>query len=77
MVSYFPGILTDVQDTFGANDAMMGLLQTSFIVSYMVFAPFFGYVGDRYSRKVIMAGGVFVWVVFTLIGTNNGCLKKN
>ena len=65
------GILTDVQDNFGASDAMMGLLQTSFSFSYMVFAPFFGYVGDRYSRKVIMAGGVFVWVVFTLIGTNN------
>ena len=48
---------------------MMGLLQTAFIVSYMVFAPLFGYLGDRYSRRAIMAAGVFLWSVFTLIGS--------
>ena len=47
----------------------MGLLQTAFIVSFMVFAPLFGYLGDRYSRKAIMAAGVFLWSVFTLIGS--------
>jgi hypothetical protein len=25
--------------------------------------------GDRYSRKAIMAGGVFLWAIFTLIGS--------
>ena len=54
---------------FGANNAMMGLLQTAFIVSYMIFAPLFGYLGDRYSRKAIMAAGVFLWSIFTLIGS--------
>jgi len=63
------GILTDIQKEFNANDAMMGLLQTAFIVSYMVFAPLFGYLGDRYSRKAIMAAGVFIWSIFTLIGS--------
>ena len=47
----------------------MGLLQTAFIASFMVFAPLFGYLGDRYSRKAIMAAGVFLWSVFTLIGS--------
>lgn len=63
------GILTDIQHEFNANDAMMGLLQTAFIVSYMFFAPLFGYLGDRYSRKAIMAAGVFLWSIFTLIGS--------
>ena len=48
---------------------MAGILQTAFIVSYMLFAPLFGYLGDRYSRKAIMAGGVFLWSIFTLIGS--------
>jgi len=63
------GILTPIQKEFGANNAMMGLLQTAFILSYMVFAPLFGYLGDRYSRRNIMAFGVFLWSIFTLIGS--------
>ena len=65
----FPGILEDVKREFNASDAMAGILQTAFIVSYMLFAPLFGYLGDRYSRKAIMAGGVFLWSIFTLIGS--------
>jgi len=63
------GILEDVKKEFNASDAMAGILQTAFIVSYMLFAPLFGYLGDRYSRKAIMAGGVFLWSIFTLIGS--------
>jgi len=63
------GILDDVKKEFNANNAMGGLLQTAFIVSYMIFAPLFGYLGDRYSRKAIMAAGVFLWSIFTLIGS--------
>jgi len=63
------GILEQIKDEFGANNAMGGLLQTAFIVSYMLFAPLFGYLGDRYSRKAIMAFGVFLWAIFTLVGS--------
>jgi len=63
------GILEDIKEEFNANNAMGGLLQTAFIVSYMIFAPLFGYLGDRYSRKAIMAAGVFLWSIFTLIGS--------
>ena len=66
---YVAGILDDIKKDFNANNAMMGLLQTAFIASFMVFAPLFGYLGDRYSRKAIMAAGVFLWSVFTLIGS--------
>jgi hypothetical protein len=42
---FVSGILDKIQKEFNANDAMMGLLQTAFIVSYMFFAPLFGYLG--------------------------------
>ena len=35
----------------------------------MIFAPIFGYTGDRHSRKLIMAFGVFLWTVFTIVGS--------
>ena len=65
----FSGILTQIQDHFGVNDSMAGLLQTVFIISYMIFAPLFGFLGDRYSRKWIMAMGVFLWSLTTLLGS--------
>ncbi|XP_037077335.1 protein spinster-like isoform X2 [Pollicipes pollicipes] len=63
------GILTDIQTHFDVNDSMAGLLQTVFIISYMIFAPLFGFLGDRYSRKWIMALGVFIWSLTTLLGS--------
>ena len=45
------GILTDIQCDFNIGDTEGGLLQTAFIASYMICAPIFGYLGDRYSRR--------------------------
>lgn len=39
----------------------MGLLATAFMVSYMVAAPFFGWLSDRVRRWAIVAIGVIVW----------------
>ncbi|KRZ06875.1 Protein spinster -like protein 1 [Trichinella zimbabwensis] len=55
------GVLTEVQEFYNIGDWEAGLLQTVFISFYMVFAPTFGYFGDRYSRKKIMICGVVVW----------------
>ncbi|CAG0896997.1 unnamed protein product [Darwinula stevensoni] len=63
------GILLDIQKAFNVGDVGGGLLQTLFIVSYMIFAPVFGYLGDRYNRKWLMAFGVFLWGVTTLVGS--------
>ena len=56
---------------FGANidDTEGGLLQTSFIISFMLFSPIFGYLGDRCTRKYIMAIGIFLWSAFVLAGS--------
>lgn len=63
------GVLTDIQDSFGIKDDQGGLLQTVFILSYMIFAPIFGYLGDRFSRKAIMAFGITLWGATTLLGS--------
>ena len=52
-----------VDDTYG------GLLQTAFIVSYMLLSPIFGYLGDRYTRKYIIAFGILLWSAFTFVGS--------
>lgn len=60
------GVLQDVQSYYGINDSQAGLLQISFIVSYMTLSPVFGYLGDRYNRKNLMAIGILIWSFFTL-----------
>ena len=47
------GVLDLVKQEFDANDARAGILQTAFIISYMLFAPVFGYLGNWYSRKYL------------------------
>lgn len=66
---FFSAILTELSTDFGIKEGSMGFLQTVFIISYMIFAPLFGYLGDRYNRKIIMAGGVFLWCLTTFIGS--------
>ncbi len=38
-----------------------GLLTTAFLVSYMLMAPLFGWLADRCSRWLLIAGSVAVW----------------
>ncbi|XP_055849846.1 protein spinster isoform X1 [Episyrphus balteatus] len=63
------GVLTDIQSDFKIGDDDGGLLQTAFVLSYMICAPIFGYLGDRYSRKWIMAIGVLLWSTTTILGS--------
>uniref|UniRef100_A0A914H216 Major facilitator superfamily (MFS) profile domain-containing protein n=1 Tax=Globodera rostochiensis TaxID=31243 RepID=A0A914H216_GLORO len=44
------------------DDQQEGLLQTAFVVSYMLLAPVFGYLGDRMNRKLLILIGMVVWV---------------
>ena len=65
----FVGVLQKIQRYFDINHGLAGLLQTVFIVFYMIFAPIFGYLGDRYSRKFIMIFGLSVWSCTTFAST--------
>ncbi|RZB40774.1 MFS 1, Sugar tr and/or OATP domain containing protein [Asbolus verrucosus] len=63
------GMLEDIQSYFKIQNDKGGLLQTGFIFSYMIFAPVFGYLGDRYNRKNILAISVLFWSLATLVGS--------
>ncbi|XP_026772324.1 protein spinster homolog 1 [Pangasianodon hypophthalmus] len=60
------GVLPDIEKFFNISDGKSGLLQTVFICSYMFLAPVFGYLGDRYNRKLIMCVGISFWSLVTL-----------
>ena len=38
----------------------------------MVFAPVFGYLGDRFSRKLVMIFGITIWSVTVFAGSFMG-----
>ncbi|MGB8169391.1 MAG: MFS transporter [Chthoniobacteraceae bacterium] len=60
-------IIPAVKAEFLAGDAdpngKAGLLTTAFIISYMVTAPVFGWMADRFSRWMIIGLSVAVWSV--------------
>ncbi|XP_074854576.1 protein spinster homolog 1 [Carettochelys insculpta] len=60
------GVLPDIESFFRIGDSSSGLLQTVFICSYMVLAPIFGYLGDRYHRKCLLCLGIVFWSAVTL-----------
>lgn len=60
------GVLLNIQQFFDISDSTAGLLQTVFICSFLVFAPLFGYLGDRYNRKYLMIGGLIIWLITAL-----------
>jgi len=63
------GILKEVQDYYKIEDAQAGAIQTVFVASFMVFAPVFGFLGDRYNRKAVMVVGISLWAIATLVGS--------
>ncbi len=60
-------VLPALQPTLHLNDEQGGNLATAFMIGYFVTAPFFGYLGDRASRKWLIAGGIFVWSLGTIL----------
>ena len=58
---YFTGVLKQFQEYYKISNAQVGLMQTAFIVAYMLFSLAFGYIGDRFNRKIIISIGIFGW----------------
>jgi MFS family permease len=63
LFAVFPLIKTDLQLT----DTALGFLGSAFMLSYLLFAPLFGWLGDRYSRTRLAAGGLVVWSLATAL----------
>jgi len=49
------------------TDTRLGWLMTGFIVVYMLASPFFGILGDRRARPPLLAIGVGLWSVATVL----------
>lgn len=47
------------------SHALVGLLATAFLVSYMISAPIFGWLADRTSRWLIIGASVILWSAAT------------
>ena len=50
-----------IRGHFQVSPTATGWLATAFFVSYMVFSPLFGWLGDRYRRWLLVAVGVIIW----------------
>jgi MFS family permease len=50
---------------FAGDDAKAGSLSTAFFLSYVLFSPVVGWLGDRVARRYLIALGVGVWSLAT------------
>ena len=55
------GVLPKVKEHYGIGNAEAGALQTIFVSSYMIVAPIFGYLGDRWDYTIDWEYGLGDW----------------
>ena len=60
-------VLGPLQNELHLNDTQGGALGSAFMIGYFCTSPIFGYLGDRSPRKWLIALGVFVWSVGTIL----------
>ena len=60
-------VAEDIRREFGLTDGQAGRINTAFMIGYFFTAPLFGYLGDRMSRKWLIAAGIFVWSLGTVL----------
>ena len=61
-----PGAQPLIQAEFRVSDQRMGALTTALFVTYMLTAPFTGWLGDRFRRKPLIVAGAVLWSLATL-----------
>ncbi len=54
-----------VKGEMGLSDRAFGFLGTAFFLVYFLSSPVFGYLGDRFGRIRLMAGGAVLWSLAT------------
>jgi MFS transporter, Spinster family, sphingosine-1-phosphate transporter len=60
-------VLPSLQKTLQINYGDAGRLYTAFMLGYFLTSPIFGYLGDRSSRKWLIAAGIFIWSLGTVL----------
>ena len=60
-----PAVLPALQRDLHLDDGQAGRVNTMFMVGYFLTSPFFGYLGDRFPRKWLIAAGILFWSIGT------------
>ena len=60
-------VLPVLQPDLGLTDDRAGTIGTAFMLGYFLTSPIFGYLGDRLPRRWLVAAGVLVWSLGTLL----------
>lgn len=60
-------VLTPIKEELKLSDEQLGTIQSAFMWGYFLTSPLFGYLGDRVPRRWLVAAGVFVWSLGTLM----------
>jgi MFS family permease len=64
---YVPfAVFPQIQATFALSDTRLGLLGSAFMVMYLLAAPVFGPLGDRWRRGPLIGLGVALWSAATV-----------
>ncbi|MEI6208765.1 MAG: MFS transporter [Desulfuromonadales bacterium] len=63
LFAVFPLIKIDLS----LSDTALGFLGSAFMLSYLLFAPLFGWLGDRWSRTRLASGGLILWSLATTL----------
>ena len=63
LFAVFPLIKIDLRLT----DTALGFLGSAFMLSYLLIAPLFGWLGDHWSRTRLASGGLVVWSLATAL----------
>ena len=54
----FFGVGTQIKHDFNIDSFWYSVLGVSFMIVYTIVSPFVGWLGDRYHRRGLLAGGV-------------------
>jgi MFS family permease len=60
-------VLAPLQRELHLTDAQAGTIGTAFMLGYFATSPVFGLLGDRISRKWLIAVGIFIWSLGTVL----------
>jgi MFS family permease len=61
------GVGTGLKAELHIGYGQFGDVTTAFMWGYFITSPLFGWLGDRYPRKWLVAGGVAVWSIATAV----------
>ncbi len=64
----FFAVGTHIQRDLRVDDSWFGVLSASFMIVYTIVSPLVGWLGDRYSRRILLCFGVGLWSLAT-VGT--------